>query len=197
MSDRDSGPAGGPAKRRARPGTRLAGAPRLVLVNLVLAGTLVAGCGAGEGASPTEPATAPAVDVTGRWRGSWTPGTDVEVLMVLRQEGTAVDGTITVVDTSVSLTGGIERLQSAVPVLIWRAADAGCGRFDGRLEISGNEMTGSATLDTQRCEESGRFHGDMRLRRAGSAIRAPEPGAGTVEDLARRLRPPFAGRPPG
>ena len=87
------------------------------------------------------------VDVTGEWRGSWAssvPGVfagDRPVVLTLRQSGPRVTGQMTMGSQAEGLVGPIEGTVNG-DILSFHDLR---NRLTGRLQVSGDEMTGAGT----------------------------------------------------
>ena len=149
---------------------------------LAITALLVAcGGGGGHGGSPSEPQVA---NVAGHWTGQWsTAGLAITSTMNLTQSGSSISGNITVLGSTLQLTGSVGSSS-----LSWQVVGGGCGSFTGSTTFGGlnpTSMNGTQTLDTRGCSSPGFYTGAIAWTRGGLAGAAAQPGK--IDDVSAAI----------
>ena len=145
-------------------------------------------CGGGSGRSPTAPPP-PLPNIAGTWIGNWA-GLTVRMELTQPGGGSFITGNITVSVPGQGVTGPISGRVTSQNLFSWRLSEQECGSLVGDLQIIGNSMTGTATLDTIGCAQSARIVDQMVLSRStAAALVSGSLSVATPEAVAEMVDP--------
>jgi hypothetical protein len=112
--------------------------------------------------------------------------------LIQEPDSRQVEGTITVLGTTIAIEGTTGYLTETTGNFNWSDTAPGCGEFSGHFDVEDlSTLSGNARLDSRVCANPGFFNGVIAMSKVSSSVpefESSAPGTGrTPEDLAREM----------